>query len=160
VTTSITIEPNQAAYIPITIYLDGTIVSEWGPDDTELSALNYGATIEWGIFGTSIMKTTDDNSIFSAHPMIAVVNNADSTSDPYFLIHIRKEEVATLSGSYLWTLSITSPEGLIHNTTSGEIIIGDATAFPPPDISQGIGATVPETTHSSAIPIGWQYQGA
>jgi hypothetical protein len=117
-------------WIYLTIYDKSGAVLNFCANDIDPLNANAGATVTWALLGTSISKTTADNTIFSAHPVMSVVGITQQpyvdTNAPCFIIRIFKDEIATLDGTYWWKLAVTNPVTDVTSYFGGTLNVGAA----------------------------------
>ena len=153
---TLTLTPGKAAMIRLTLYDSGGNVQNYCANDINPSNAYQGATVTWYIVGTDIEKTTADNTIISAHPVMDVAGITSQpyvdTSAPCFMIRLFKDEVDSLAGTYLYTLHVTTTDKVTYS--GGFLTVGTPTPCPPPDETDYVTATI-STNESITVPIGW-----
>ena len=103
--------------------LDFSILRDQTPMNIYLTFYDYNgladfsdAVIDWSIVGTTITKSTADNTIFPAHPVYHEYDNYYSSTPgvpqqdlnaPSFIIRLFPSEVWGISGDHTHTLSVT-----------------------------------------------------
>ena len=121
--TTLSVLPGEQYNIHITILTSGGAIEN-------LQNSSESAVITWTVAGTSISKTTADWSIYPAYPLYEDVVGSgyisENSSMYGYTIRLFPADTIGLSGSYNWTLSITSGT---TKTYTGTMVVGSASGW-------------------------------